>query len=780
MASRTNKQTSYLGGPLYPQPGNAEAKKKLQEVLEALRRGKWLVLATFVLALIGAAVYTIKATPQYQAKSLLLVSTESGGGTSDALAVIEGTGINDRNLTNQVLILEQSLLIAERTAERLLQTETAPETDQPLSVLAGFAKEKGEPPTLTELAIRLQDEYVDIAIENEDADAIWITAASPIPSEAALIANAYAEEYVERTRETSRKHITASRKFLENQIARRRSELDGLENEVKQYMSQEGAVALDEASTHTIEQIAQTEAFLDEARIERKMREATRKSLEQELNEIAPGLVERIASGARAELTQAQEALAQLEQQREQIYFRNPELRENPSGNPDLQSLRMRIAELRQRIRTLSEQFVDEALAAGGPSGTDPGLSLDYANQIKQRITEERNVISSLEAREQALEERLANYSRKLKDIPAQSIELAQLERAQQSSEQLYVRLVEKLQETILAEEAEVGYAEIIRPALVPHEPIGEGGAKNLLIGAVLGLLLGVAAALARQKLDTRVYTPDDLEKHDFNMLGTIPDMRSMIASQFQKKSKVVSGDHEVSTALAPLLNPFSPTAEAYRRLYTSLQFSYPDKVVQTILVTSAEAEVGKSTTAINLAITAAKSERRTLIIDADLRSPALHEYLGITPRVSLEELLRERSGELDLERFTTDIDNVYAMVARRPADSPAELLGSAKMRLLIERLKEAFDVIIFDTPPVLVATDATLLSTQCDTTVVVSSSGSTDAEAIEQVLSELKGVGASVAGVVLNRFDPTRVYGYKYTYGYRQSSYYKYMKNQA
>lgn len=780
MASKAGRPTSSLGGPLYPQPGNAEAKKALQGVLEALRRGKWLVLVIFMLALVGAVVYTIIATPQYQANSLLLVSTQSSGASSDALAIIGGVGVDDRNLANQVLILKQSLVIAERTAERLLEARTVPETKQPFSVLERFAEEDSELPSPTELAILLQGEYINIAIESEDADAIWITATSPIPGEAAFIANAYAEEYVERTRETSRKHITASRRFLEDQIARRRTELDGLENEVTQYMSQEGAVALDEASTHTIEQIAQTEAFLDEARIERKMHEATLKSLQQELKEISPELVERMASGAQAELEQARAALVQLEQQQQQIYSRNPELRENPSGNQDLQRLRTRIAELRQRIRTLSEQYVEEALAVGGPSGTDPSLSLDYANQIKQRITEERNTIGVLEAREQALEERLATYSQKLKDIPAQSIELAQLQRAQQSSEQLYVRLVEKLQETILAEEAEVGYAEIIRPALLPDEPVGAGGAKNLIIGALLGLLLGIAAALARQKLDTRIYTPDDLEKHDFDMLGTIPDMRPMIQSQFQKKSKVASGNHEVSTALAPLLNPFSPTAEAYRRLYTNLQFSYPDKVVQTILVTSAEAEVGKSTTAINIAITAAKSERRTLIIDADLRSPALHEYLGITPRVSLEELLREQSTELDLERFATDIDDVYAMVARSPADSPAELLGSAKMRLLIERLKDVFDVIIFDTPPVLVATDATLLSTQCDTTVLVASSGSTDAEAIEQVLAELKGVGADVAGVVLNRFDPTHIYGYKYTYGYRQSSYYKYMKSQA
>ena len=711
--------------------------------------------------------------PQYSARSLLLVSTESSGGASDALAIIEGTGINDRNLTNQVLILEQSLHIAERTAERLLEARTVQDTGEPLSVLERYEE---DPPSLTELAIVLQDEYVDISIESEDADAIWIAATSPIPGEAAFIANVYAEEYVKRTRESSRKHITASREFLENQIARHRSELDEFENEVKQYMSQEGAVALDEASAHAITQIAQTEAFLDEARIERQMHAATLQSLQRELEEIMPRLVERMASGAQTEMEQTRAALAELEQRRERIYFQNPELREDPASHEDLNKLLDQIDQTRDRIRELAVQYIDEALAVGGPSALDPSLSLDYANQIKRQITQEEDTISALAVQEEALEERLAGYSQRLQEIPAQSIELAQLQRAQQSSEQLYIRLVEKLQETSIAEEAEVGYAEIIRPALVPEEPIGAGLARNLLIGAVLGLVLGIGAALARQKLDTRIYTPDDLEEHGFQMLGTIPDMRPMIANQFQKKSTIPFEGHEVSSALAPLLNPFSPSAEAYRRLYTSLQFSQPDKVAQAILVTSAEAEVGKSTTALNLAITAARAGRRTLVIDADLRSPSLQEYLGVTPRRGLEALLQERTSDLDVEEFYTGIDNVYAILTRSPASSPAELLGSTRMRILVERLRSVFDVIILDTPPVLVATDATLLSTQSDAAIVVASSGSTDAEALGQVLTELQGVGATVAGVVLNRFDPSHVYGYKHTYGYRQNNYYKYM----
>ena len=777
MASPTDTFGS-PGGIPYPHPNGADTKKSLQEILETLRRGKWLILGILLIALIAAAVYTVLADPEYESSALLMVDTQSAGPPDDMMAFIGG-GLESRNLANQLLILEQSLLIAENAAERVAQMEVVPETGEPFTLL----KEEDESTSIRELALRLQEEYVYVSMESEDVDAIWIKATSTIPAEAALIANIYAEEYVQRTKEINRKQVTASREFLEDQIEKRKSDLDGLENEVKEYMSREGAVALDEASASFIAQIALLEASLDEARIQRSMREASLNSLERELEGIMPNLANRLASGVQEELTQARLAVAELQRRREEIYIRNPALRDDSSGGGklqnDVQELNARIAQMRERIQTLSQQYAKEALSVGGDAA-DPSSALSYANQIKLQITQEQNELSQVRARESALEQRLAEYDEKLKNIPEQSIELAQLERARQASEQLNIRLIEQLQEAVLAEEAEVGYAEIIRPALVPEEPVGSGAAQNLIVGALLGLILGIGAALARQRLDTRIYTPDDLQERRMNLLGTVPDMRPMIENQFGKESKVALGEREVSATLAPLLNPFSPTSEAYRRLYTSLQFSTPDKVIQTVLITSAEAGVGKSTTAINLATTAAKAGRRTLIIDADLRRPALYDYLGLRPSVGLETLLRGRgAADLEMERFATDIDNIYVIAAREPADSPAELLGSRDMRMLVERLRELFDIIVFDSPPVLAATDATLLSTQCDATILVVGSGATDADALEQVVDELKSVGANVAGVMLNRFDATHTYGYKHTYGYRQQSYYGHLEKQ-
>ena len=766
------------GGVLYPRPNGTDAKKSVQEVLETLRRGKWLILAVLIVVLAGAAAYTVLTDPEYESSSLLMVDTQSTGAPDDVMAFFGG-GLESRNLANQLLILRQSLLIAERTAERIVGMKVVPETGDPFTLL----EENEDPITITELALRLQEEYVNVAMESEDVDAIWIRVTSTLPAEAALIANIYAEEYVQRTKEINRKQVSASREFLENQIEKRRAELDGLENEVKQYMSQEGAVALDQASESIITQIALLEASLDEARIERSMREANLNSLEKELVQISPNLARRLASGAQEELAQARVTVAELEQRREQIYIRNPKLRGSLSEDGRLQNdvreLNTRIAEMRSRIGKLSEQYVEEALSVGGDA-LDPSGALSYANQVKLQITQEENALSQVEARKRTLEERLVEYDEKLKNIPGQSIELAQLERARQASEQLNIRLVEQLQEAILAEEAEVGYAEIIRPALVPEGPMGSSATTNLVLGALLGLALGIGTALARRKLDTRIYTPDDLQGRQINLLGTVPDMRPMIENQFGMETKIVLGEREVSTALAPLLNPFSPTAEAYRRLYTGLQFSTPDRVLQTVLITSAEAGAGKSTTAINLATTSAKAGRRTLIIDADLRKPALYDYLGIQLHTGLETLLWEK-GEVDLEIgcFATDIDNVYAIAAREPAKSPAELLGSREMRVLVDRLRDLFDVIIFDSPPVLAATDATLLSTQCDATIVVVGSGSTDADALGEVLDELRSVGANITGVVLNRFDATHTYGYKHTYGYRQQSYYGHLERQ-
>lgn len=758
-------------------PEGVSAKMALHDKLAILWRGKWLILIVFALVMAGTVAYTLSVAPEYEAYTLLMVDAQPSQGNAEpiaALNLLDGGGMSNRTVANQALIIQQSLAIAERTAEKLVAMKNVPATGEPLQILQ---RDEGTPPLTAEALARSLQGLIEVIPQDEGVDALWIRSTSIMPDEAALIANVFSEEYVERTRETSRQHLTVSRDFLEEQIAKLHSELTSTEDHIRQYRTANGAVDLDEETRYTIAQIAQLEAQLDEVGIDRQMHEASRESTEQELLQIQPRLAQRVASAADQEIEAAQAKIAALELHVEQVLLRNPELRANPDQNDGLRSIRNEVNQYKARVRELSDQYVEEMLAVGGidPRKQDSDAGIGYVARLNQQLIDERITLSGLEAKEKALEQRLATYEQNLRSIPTQSTELAQMERTRQSTEQLYVSLVEKLQEARIAEQSELGFARIIRPAFAPTAPVRPRTGVNLTLGALLGLLFGLGAAVARHKLDTRVYTPEALRSSDHHLLSVIPDMQPLHRNaSSQEEQKALVTEHSFST-LVPLVHPFSPAAEPYRHLYLRLLHSKHDEPLKTVLITSPEEAAGKSTTTINLGITAARAGKRTLIVDADLRQPALQTYLELSPRPCLGNLLDDPAS-LDPETFATGLPNLYAIPATPSDTNPSELLDSAQMRVLMERFEQYFDFIVFDSPPALLATDALVLAAQCDATVLVASAGRTSAEGLAHTVEELQEMGAAVVGTVLNRFVPSHPYGYQSMYGY-QSAYYNRMR---
>lgn len=757
--------------PLYPPPVVREPKKAFTDTLELLRRGKWWMLFIFLLVAGGIGYYSFTIPPEYEAHSLLMLDTREAPDLRSAFEPDDGPSFVTRKLSNQAIILGQSLILAERTADRLLELQHVPETGEPIEILRATPP---APVTRDALAKRLQEEFVTVepASQDMDADALRIRAISSRPAEAALIANLFAEEYVRHARESGRQHVTASRTFLEEQLERRREELRLLEEQVEQYMNEEGAVSPGDEAQRTMGQIDQLQGSLDAALIDERMHEASLRSIENELAQLHPRMAQRVASGAEQEIAQAQARITELELRLEPIYQKNPELRTSPGSNADVQQLNSQIQQLRTRVRDLSEQYVDEVFAVGGVDVRSQEGGMGYLTQLKRQLAETRVAYSGAQARASALRQRLGEYRGRLKSLPTQSMTLSQLQRSRQSAERLYLSLVEQVQTARIKEESGAASAQIIRPATTPDEPTSPNRTVNVALGILLGLLLGFGAAVLRQKLDTRIYTPADLRDRGQTLIGVVPDMRPFIRQTFGKKKSVFLDWREVSTSLGSLLSPLSPIAEAYRRIYADLAYSEAAPEAQTVLVTSPEMGTGKSVTALNLAITAAQAGRRTLIIDADLHRPALHGYLGYMPDPELTRILIDRTAQMSIENLATGVHNLYALSLRDLAAVPAELLGSRRLYEFVERLRGVFDLIIFDSPPALVATDASLLAALCDQTLVVVSSAHTQAEDLEETLETLRKLGARIAGTVLNRFDPARTYGYRRAYKYRDRYY--------
>lgn len=231
------------------------------------------------------------------------------------------------------------------------------------------------------------------------------------------------------------------------------------------------------------------------------------------------------------------------------------------------------------------------------------------------------------------------------------------------------------------------------------------------------------------------------------------------------RSNKSKKGIQSTRRKLITKLNPKSPISEQYRTIRTNIEFSSVDDEIRSIMVTSSGPGEGKSTTTANLAVVFAQQGKRVLLIDADLRKPTVHYTFGITNTFGLTNVLT-RQMELKDAIKTTNEELLNVLPSGPIPPNPAELLSSRGMKEFFEEAKDAYDMLIFDTPPVLAVTDAQILSNQCDGTVLVISSGRTEIEAATKTRELLEAANGKILGVVLNNKKMNKNSNYYYYYG--------------
>lgn len=228
---------------------------------------------------------------------------------------------------------------------------------------------------------------------------------------------------------------------------------------------------------------------------------------------------------------------------------------------------------------------------------------------------------------------------------------------------------------------------------------------------------------------------------------------------------------------LVTIENPKSPVSESYRTLRTNIMFSSLDKKVQTIMVTSSGPEEGKTTVASNLAVIMAQNGNKTIIIDCDFRKPRLHKVFQVSNEIGLSNYLIGEAAIADFLKQTS-IKNLNVIPSGVKPLNPAELLGSAKMMEYIILLKHYFDYIILDTPPVVIVTDAQIVSQYADGCLLVVASGEVEREAVMKAKELLTKVNAKILGVVLNKVENNGKGRYKYYYDEQSGKHKKKKKN--
>lgn len=234
-----------------------------------------------------------------------------------------------------------------------------------------------------------------------------------------------------------------------------------------------------------------------------------------------------------------------------------------------------------------------------------------------------------------------------------------------------------------------------------------------------------------------------------------------------RKRQKPMHNHNNQKRSLITSHSPKSSISEQYRTIRTNIQFSAVDQELRTIMVTSAEPSEGKSTTVANLAVTFAQQGKKVLIVDADLRKPTVHYTFQLQNIYGLTNVLTKQKA-LDVAISATDIENLYVLTSGPIPPNPAELLGSHAMLAFITKVEAEFDLVLFDTPPLLAVADAQIMANLCEGSVLVVASGKTEIEKVIKGKEQLLAAKGKLLGAVLNNkeMDPSNYYYYYGTYG--------------
>jgi tyrosine-protein kinase Etk/Wzc len=406
----------------------------------------------------------------------------------------------------------------------------------------------------------------------------------------------------------------------------------------------------------------------------------------------------------------------------------------------ELQATKQKLSVTRDE-RNVDVQAIDSSIAA-------TKRDLQVASKL---------YLQSLATRIASIDSSVSDLRRESEHYPPMVAEQARLTANVKTREQGYDNLLAQYQLAQISEGGETGGVRILDAATPGLMPISPQRKKAVLLAGVIGLLLGLFGATFVDRLDDSVQTPDEVrERLHIPILGSIPRMGDRFGRTPADRFRIISH-----------VEPQSLVAEAFRSLRTNLAFARAHQDLRTIVLASPGPGDGKSTVACNLATTFAQQGQRTLLIDADLRRAVVNATFDIPRSPGLTEVLVGAARLTDCVR-PVDVPNLSVLASGQFPPNPSELLGSPALREMLEEAKRSFDMIVIDSPPVLAVTDASVITSVVDGTIVVVRVGKSARDAVKRAVAQLRIVNGRVLGAVLNDVDfRSGVYygGYGYYY---------------
>ena len=684
----------------------------ISEIWRTVMKWRWLIAAIIVSSVLAAIVLSMLITPVYRAQATIEINKET-------MEVIKGATdlqpvpMNDRDHLNTQIELLKSRSLAERVARSLnlannpaFASQDAPQAARERAAAAAVRA-----------AMRVETPG--------DSRIVKLIAEHTDPAIATQIANGYAENFINSNLERRYEANSYARNFLQSRIVAVRQRLEQSEKSLVEYAQKNNIVALStgadsanggagETSLEAASALTLNEA-LSQARAER----------------IAAEQRYRQSAGAQAATDVIQNPMVQsLNQQRAQL---EAEYQEKLGVyKPEFPAM----VQLRQRIDSLAGEASRQAGRVSG--ATSNNLRSQYLAAVQK---------------ERQLQGQVSGLKGDLMDLRQRSINYTILQREVDTNRSLYDALLQRFKEVGVAGGVGQNLVSVVDQAEIPGAPFSPNLPLNILLGLAVGIVLGFGSAFAIEFIDDTVKTPDDItERLGITPLGVIP---------MAPKGTHVTELLDVSR---------SEIAEAYHSVRTALQFATDHGVPRSLVITSARAAEGKSSTALALAQNLANLGASVLLVDADLRKPSFRGPASATEGLSN---LLAGSDKIRESIHKTDVERLFLLPGGQIPPNPAELLASARLRTVLDQVTDWFDVVVVDAPPVLGLADAPLLASACEGTLVVFEAGKTRRAAALNAVRRLRSAHANILGGILTKYNAKATgYGYGYGYGYGDEPY--------
>ncbi|HNW99850.1 MAG TPA: polysaccharide biosynthesis tyrosine autokinase [Candidatus Cloacimonadota bacterium] len=723
---------------------------KITDYLRIILQYRLLVIGIFILVFAGTVVYTARLPKIYESSAKVLLQDKTD---NNQMLFLQFPGIGPSTINNNMEIMKSRPVVA-LAYQIMLKNKDAdsfPITKAP------------NPVSALKSLFRIESK--------RDTDILTISYESTDPVETMVAANALAEALEQQNTQYARLEFTNIREFLESQLDAISRRLQTSEEDLRTYKIENGLTELSEETNSLITKSADVQALYEAAQTDLSVAKKTLSFLSSQLTEQDSMLTDVNSIISTPYVEELRQNIVDNQALVTKLITKN----NYPTDHPQIVQLNNELVNAKNKLQTEISKILDKKLSQ------DP---LAFRAELVEKISTAQVDLMVAQAKVDGLKSTVEGYNQRIMILPDKELELARLTRNMMLDEKIHDMMVEKYEDAKVAEQAKMGNIRIIERAVVPQSPIKPRPSVNFLVGIMLGLGLGIGAAFLVHSLDTRIRTLDDIETFvKLPILGTIPMIQESESDLEEFNQMIEKADGESKAELARSLQyvmaqlvshyaPKSPIAESYRTLRTNIISKKPPRSV-TVLVTSSGPKEGKSTSIANMAVTLAQMNAKVILVDLDLRRPMIQNKFMLDKENGVSDYLIDSNLTVAQVAKHTEIPNLDIITSGFIPPNPSEMLSSKRFDELILDLKENYDFILFDSPPVIAVTDALILAKKVDMLLLIVRIGLTEKGIVKRARELLANVNAKIDGIVVNGIQVNRYYSKQNNYYYYYYYYY-------